>query len=481
MQIDAHIAHFPVAKILVVGDIILDRYWHGKSTRISPEAPVPVVHIRQLEERVGGAANVALNIAALGGHATILGLVGHDDAAITLENKLHQAHVNTQLLRVPHLPTITKLRIIGHSQQLLRLDFEESFAQCDLNPLLDAYRNALTNVNLVVLSDYNKGTLCRSKELIKAARNLGLPILVDPKNKDFSVYAGATIITPNQQEFEAAVGECHSEAEITAKAHKLIAQHDFAAVLVTRSAKGMSLITRDDAIPPLHIPTRAREVYDVTGAGDTVIAALGTALAAGANMHDAAILANAAAGVTVRKLGTATVSGAELRRALQRYEHDPWAGVLTEEELVQQVREAKERGERIIMTNGCFDILHAGHILYLEQAKALGARLIVAVNDDASVQRLKGVSRPINSLKQRMLVLSALRAVDWVVPFSEDTPERLIARILPDVLVKGGDYTPQQIVGAEQVIAAGGVVEVIPFEEGFSTTNVVNKIQKNLA
>lgn len=480
MKIDIPIPTFADAKVLVVGDAILDRYWHGNSTRISPEAPVPVVHIRQLEERAGGAANVALNVAALGGHATMLGLVGDDANAVTIETKLQQAHVSTQLLRVPQLPTISKLRVIGHNQQLLRLDFEEDFAQY-ANHLTDftaLFNSTLPHVNLVIFSDYGKGTLRYSRELIKAARALNLPVLVDPKSKDFSVYAGATIITPNQQEFEAIVGKCNSEEEIVTKAHQLIDKYQFSAVLVTRGAHGMTLVTCDNKEPPLHIPTHAREVFDVTGAGDTVIATLGASLATGATMYDAVTLANAAAGVTVSKLGTAAVSVSELRRAMQRQQHDPWAGILTEEQMLQQIADAKAHGERIVMTNGCFDILHSGHIIYLERAKALGNRLIIAVNDDASVQRLKGATRPINQLQQRMLVLAALRAVDWVVPFSEDTPERLIARALPDVLAKGGDYTVDQIAGAKQVIAAGGKVEIIPFEEGFSTTGMVRKIKE---
>lgn len=479
MKTDIRIPYFANANILVVGDIILDRYWYGSSTRISPEAPVPIVHVNKLEECAGGAANVALNVATLGGHATMLGLVGNDNNADLLENKLHAAGIDSLLLRLPNFPTITKLRVISQNQQLIRLDFEENFTAYNSDEFLALYCNALKKANLIILSDYAKGTLRHTQELIKAARAMNIPILVDPKGKDFSIYAGATLITPNQQEFEAVVGTCHSENEIIAKAQQICQQQQLDAILVTRGANGMSFIAHDSKkIQPFHIPTRAREVYDVTGAGDTAIATLGAALAAGASMEDAVILANTAAGVTVGKLGAAAVSTAELRRALQRNQHDPAAGILTEEELVQQVKDAKEHGESIIMTNGCFDILHAGHITYLEQAKALGKRLIVAVNDDASVRRLKGVTRPINSLQQRMLVLAALRAVDWVVPFSEATPERLIARLLPDILVKGGDYAPNQIAGAKQVIDAGGKVEVLPFVDGFSTTKVVQKISE---
>jgi D-beta-D-heptose 7-phosphate kinase/D-beta-D-heptose 1-phosphate adenosyltransferase len=238
----------------------------------------------------------------------------------------------------------------------------------------------------------------------------------------------------------------------------------------------MSLVCKDQ--PPVHIPTRAREVYDVSGAGDTAIATLGVAMACGKNPYEATILSNAAAGVVVRKLGAATVSPAELRRAMQRQQQDPWAGIMDEEELLQEVADARAHGEKIVMTNGCFDILHAGHITYLEQAKSLGQRLIVAVNDDASVAKLKGAGRPLNPLKQRMLVLSALRAVDWVVPFSEDTPERLITRVTPDILVKGGDYKVDQIAGARHVINSGGEVKILTFVEGASTTTLINRIKE---
>lgn len=472
MKID--IPSFNHAKVLVVGDVILDRYWHGNTTRISPEAPVPVVHIRQLEERAGGAANVALNVASLGGQVTILGLVGNDSAASTLEQKLAQHNITHHLLHIDGIPTICKLRVVGQHQQLIRLDFEEGFSNYNFSDFISIYEKTLVNVDLVILSDYGKGTLRHSKELITLAKKHGLPILVDPKSKDFTNYAGATIVTPNQQEFEAIVGPCHNENEIASKAYPLLDQYQFTAMLITRGAHGMSLVSRDHL--PIHIPTRAREVYDVTGAGDTVIATLGAALAVKTTFHEAMILANAAAGIVVRKLGTATVSSAELRRAMQR-QQDPWAAILSEEELIRQVADAKALGERVVMTNGCFDILHAGHITYLEQAKALGNRLIIAVNDDNSVKRLKGPTRPINNLDQRMLVLAALRAVDWVVPFNEDTPERLIARVLPDVLAKGGDYKKNEIAGAEQVMQAGGKVEIIPFVEGFSTTNVVSQIK----
>lgn len=473
------IPNFTRAEILVVGDVMLDRYWHGDVSRISPEAPVPIVHVDYAEDRAGGGANVASNITSLGGKATLLGIVGNDENATILENKLKQAQITSHLVRYENAPTIIKLRVVGQQQQLLRLDFEKEFgvSASARAALLQTYRRYLPSANLVILSDYAKGTLSCSRELIKLAKERGCPILVDPKSKDFSAYSGATLITPNQHEFEAVVGKCHTDEELATKALQLIKQYDFSAILVTRGAKGMSLICKEEN--PLHIGTHAREVYDVSGAGDTVIAMLGAALAGGANLIDAVTLANAAAGVVVGKAGSAVVSLAELRQALKQRQ-DSCATILTQEELLQQVLEAKEHGERIVMTNGCFDIIHAGHISYLEQAKSLGHRLIVAVNDDDSVKRLKGKDRPVNSLTSRMAVLAALRAVDWVVPFSEDTPLRLITKVLPEVLVKGGDWAPSQIVGASEVTAAGGKVVTIAFEEGFSTTNTIKHI-KNLS
>ncbi|EKD45627.1 MAG: hypothetical protein ACD_69C00203G0003 [uncultured bacterium] len=470
------IPQFEKAKILVVGDVMLDRYWQGDVSRISPEAPVQVVNIRQIEDRVGGAGNVALNINSLGGSAKLLGLVGNDEAAAIIEKNLEREQIAHCLLRVIGIPTISKLRVIGHSQQLIRLDFEEYFKDWNEEPFFTAYIAQLTNSDLVILSDYGKGTLRHSARLIELARKMNKPVLVDPKGRDFSIYRGATIITPNMTEFEAVVGPCCDESEIESKARQLLSQYEFQAILITRGAHGMSLICEDNSV--VHLPTEAQEVYDVTGAGDTVIATLGAAIAAGEDLPAAIVFANAAAGEVVKKLGAATVSISELRRAMQSRQQSSLASVLDEEHLLQQVQDARAHGEKIIMTNGCFDVLHSGHVIYLEKAKALGHRLIVAVNDDHSVARLKGVGRPINKVRDRMLVLAALGAVDWVVPFSEDTPERLIQAVSPDVLVKGGDWEGRAIAGSEHVLGCGGEVMTIPFEEGFSTSSTFEKIKK---
>ena len=469
-----HIPAFERAHVLVVGDVMLDRYWHGATSRISPEAPVPVVHVRQNEERPGGAGNVALNIAALQASSTVIGLIGDDEAGDSLARSLASAGVDCRFQRLIGIPTITKLRVISRHQQLIRLDFEDGFEDFNADVLLDHYRSALAGCGAVVISDYGKGTLRPLRELIDAARAQGKPVLVDPKRTDFAPYAGASLITPNLHEFEAVVGPCRSEAELVAKGLELIRRHDLGALLITRGEHGMTLLRAGQ--PELHLPAQAREVFDVTGAGDTVIGVLAAALAAGEDLAEATALANIAAGIVVAKLGTATASVPELRRALAG-RREAGYGVMSEEQLLIAVEDARAQGERVVMTNGCFDILHAGHVSYLTEARRLGDRLIVAVNDDDSVCRLKGAGRPINSVDRRMAVLAALESVDWVVPFGEDTPERLICAVKPHTLVKGGDYRPEQIAGHDCVKAAGGDVQVLGFEEGVSTTRIIEAIR----
>lgn len=461
-------------KVLVVGDVMLDRYWYGDALRISPEAPVPVVKVGQDEERVGGCGNVGLNIAALGARARVLGITGKDEAGSRLASLLQQGGCEAELLQSAGHPTITKLRVISRHQQLMRLDFEESLQGVNAAALKTAFDSGLAEADVVVLSDYAKGTLSGAAQLISRARAAGKTVVVDPKNADFGAYRGASVVTPNMQELTAAVGPCADEAEMVRKARELMQRFAIDNLLITRSEKGMTLLRGDHE--PLHLPARAREVFDVTGAGDTVVAVLASALAAGLDLAEAASLANLAAGIVVGKFGTATVSRDELEQALHS-QLDTAQGVVDEEALSGLLAEARARGERIVMTNGCFDILHPGHVAYLQQAAGLGDRLIVAVNDDASVARLKGPERPVNTLGQRMAVLAGLRSVDWVVPFGEDTPERLICRLLPDYLVKGGDYRPQQIAGHDCVVANGGEVVVLDFVEGCSTTGLIEAIR----
>lgn len=464
---------FSRANVLVIGDLMLDRYWHGNTTRISPEAPVPVVLVGDAEERAGGSGNVALNIAALGAHAEVMGYTGDDEAANVLQQILTSAGVQCAFERVPDSSTVTKLRVISRHQQLIRLDFEDGFSNQRSDLLLARAAKDMAKAGAVVLSDYGKGTLRDIPALIKAARTAKVPVLIDPKGTDFERYRHATLITPNLSEFEAVVGHCESDQVIEERGMNLLRDIELEALLVTRSERGMTLFMKDRK--PMHLPTHAQEVFDVTGAGDTVIATLAAAIAAGADMPSAMALANLAAGVVVGKLGTATVTPAEIQRAM-RGQAALTRGVVTEKDLIEISTQAKQHGETIVMTNGCFDILHPGHVSYLQKARALGDRLIIAVNDDASVQRLKGKDRPINTLDRRMAVLSALECVDWVVPFAEDTPERLICAVVPNLLVKGGDYKPEDVAGGQCVTQAGGEVKIIDYIEGHSTSDIIKTI-----
>ncbi|MDN5849443.1 MAG: bifunctional D-glycero-beta-D-manno-heptose-7-phosphate kinase/D-glycero-beta-D-manno-heptose 1-phosphate adenylyltransferase HldE [Nitrococcus sp.] len=470
------IPDFRSLKLLVAGDVMLDRYWYGETGRISPEAPVPVVAIGRTEDRAGGAANVALALAALGVETTLVAPLGADEAGAALRRLLSDAGVNACWVEQPSGTTITKLRVISQHQQMLRLDFEGPSEAVSGVPL-GLFSQSLPQADAVILSDYAKGALANIEPLIAACRAAGSPVLIDPKRVDFTAYAGASVLTPNRAELERMAGHCGSELELVEHAQELLSRLDAGAVLVTRGEDGMTLIERDREA--VHIPARAQEVFDVTGAGDTVIAVLAAALAAGEDLPQAAVLANLAAAVVVGKLGTATVSITELRAAARHWlPTDSRRGVVSEAELITLVLAVRQRQEIVVMTNGCFDILHPGHIAYLEQAKALGDRLIVAVNDDDSVRRLKGEGRPINPVAQRMAVVAGLAAVDWVVAFSEDTPARLIEAIDPDVLAKGGDYRLQDVAGHEWVLARGGQVRLLPIEGGYSTTRIVEHIDR---
>ncbi len=468
------IPEFSQARILVAGDVMLDRYWHGSTDRISPEAPVPVVHVGKNEQRPGGAGNVALNIAVLGGQVTLLGLVGDDEPGRALNDALSKAGINCYLEQQQQFPTITKLRVISRHQQLIRMDFEDGFPGVDSSALLAEFEKQLAAHDLVVLSDYGKGTLRNIGEYIQRARTAGKPVLIDPKLKDFSPYQGATLLTPNMQEFEAIAGVCKNDEALVERGQALLQQHGLEALLITRGEKGMTLLQRQ--AEPRHLPTHAREVFDVTGAGDTVISALAAGLAAGLPLESATQLSNLAAGIVVGKLGTASVTVDELKWALNEHQvvH---RGVVTEAQLVEAMATCRARGERIVFTNGCFDILHAGHVTYLEQASRMGDRLIVAVNVDETVRALKGADRPVNTLARRMTVLAALACVDWVVPFSEETPERLICDLVPDYLIKGGDNNPDDIPGARCVREAGGEVLVMSYVDNCSTTGLISEIR----
>jgi len=459
--------------VTVIGDVMLDRFWSGASRRVSPEAPVPVVSVNGQEDRAGGAGNVAVNLAELGLSVSLVGLCGEDEHARALRSCVESAGVRWNVMPCP-AETIVKLRVLSRNQQLLRIDFEESLAS-HANDLFVRYaQQHLADADLVVFSDYAKGSLALVQPLLAHCNDLNKPTLVDPKGLDFERYRGATLLTPNLAEFEAVVGRCDTDETLVERAEALRASLDLDGILVTRSEAGMTLVQAGQ--PPAHFSASAREVFDVTGAGDTVIAVMAGCLSAGLPMPDAAHFANHAAGVVVAKLGTASVSPAELMTAVSAAPTDVAKNVLPETRLVNVLNDLRAAGQRIVMTNGCFDLIHPGHVRYLQQAKALGDALVVAVNDDDSVRRLKGESRPLNPLDDRMAVLGALGAVDFVVSFSEDTPARLIEALAPDVLVKGGDYAVEQIAGHESVLARGGDVRVLDFVDGHSTSGLIERL-----
>ena len=462
------------SNVTVIGDVMLDRFWTGATRRMSPEAPVPVVNVSSQEDRAGGAGNVAVNLAQLGLTVSLVGLCGDDDHARALRRCVEEAGVRWNVMPCA-AETIVKLRVLSRNQQLLRMDFEESLSPHANDLFVGFAAQHLIDADLIVFSDYAKGSLALIESLIARCRSLGKTTLVDPKGHDFDRYRGATVLTPNLTELEAVVGPCQDDATLIAKAETLRSALELEAILVTRSEAGMTLIQAGSA--PQHFAASAQEVFDVTGAGDTVIATLAGCLSAGLPMAEAARIANRAAGVVVAKLGTASVTPDELTMVGEGLRGAPdRQGVVSASDMLDVVAEARGRGQRVVMTNGCFDLLHPGHIAYLEHAATLGDMLVVAVNDDDSVRRLKGDARPVNAIADRMAVLVGLSAVDYVLPFSEDTPAKLIEALAPDVLVKGGDYVVEEIAGHESVMARGGEVVVLDFLEGHSTSSLIERL-----
>lgn len=475
-------AAFAAARVLVVGDVMLDRFVYGSVTRISPEAPIPVMRSERSSVMAGGAGNVARNIAALGGRATLIGLVGDDVAADELNDSFGaEPHIEALLVVDLGRPTSEKTRFIGGRQQLLRVDNETEAAPSAeaAETLLAAAREALDNTDILVISDYAKGVVTDTllKTLIPAARAAGKPVLVDPKGKDYARYRGASLVTPNRAEAALAAGmACDTDIEAEAAGRALIKDCGIDAALITRGAAGMTLVAGQ--VAPLHLKAEAREVFDVSGAGDTAVAALAVAIAAGLPLPQAARVANAAAGVAVAKVGTATVLPEELRAALHL--HDPQgsdAKVASAARAEGIVARWRAQGERIGFTNGCFDLLHPGHLALLTEARSRCDRLVVAINADASVRKLKGPERPVQDETHRAKLLAALACVDLVVIFAEDTPIPLLERLKPDLLIKGGDYTVDQVVGADVVRAYGGQVAVSRHVEGQSTTATIRRLK----
>lgn len=465
---------FRQANVLVIGDIMLDQYWLGDTSRLSPEAPVPVLKVEDSQNRLGGAANAALNAKKLGASIGLLGILGDDSNGQLVSQLLAEHEINNQCITCSQANTISKLRLMSRNQQMLRADFEKDFSQQAIEALTDKAETLLEQYDIVLLSDYNKGALQHCQKIITIANKLGKKVIIDPKGNDFSKYQQAFLLTPNLHEFETIVGHCPNEQTLFKKAEQMLQDYNLEALLLTRSEQGMTLFINNEHF---HYRAKAQEVFDVTGAGDTVIATLTTALACGIDLTDAVQLANTAAGLTVQKMGAAFITPLELKVASE--EKTSALGVTTAEKLAEAVAFEQSLGKKIVFTNGCFDILHAGHVQYLNEAKALGDRLIVAINDDASVKRLKGEQRPINNIEDRMAVMAGLQAADWVVSFSEDTPENLLKLLKPNVLAKGGDYSIDQVVGAEIVQANGGEVSVLSLQEGRSTTRIIDSIQKS--
>jgi D-beta-D-heptose 7-phosphate kinase/D-beta-D-heptose 1-phosphate adenosyltransferase len=463
-------------RLLVVGDVMLDKYIWGDVARISPEAPVPIVRATHHSEQPGGAANVAMNLARLGAQVAVAGFTGADENAALLTASLHANRISPILVSCDALPTVTKLRILGGRQQMLRLDSEQEGERPkdEYDRLIDGVLAQLPGCDAVVLSDYAKGVLSPEvcQAVIKAARATGIPVLVDPKRTDFSCYRGATAICPNLRELSSALRtDSHDLRELLTAAEAMIPAFDLEFLAATLSEKGIALVR-----PHRHFiaPAVARQVFDVSGAGDTVIAVLALCLASRLNLETAVELANVAAGIVVGKVGTVPVEKHELLAALSpEIAIHTVNKVVDRVDLVRRVALWKANSEHVVFTNGCFDLLHVGHITLLEQARRFGDKLIVGINSDESVRALKGPERPIVGERERARVLAALAAVDAVVLFPESTPVELVTAVQPDVLVKGGDYNIDTIAGAREVQSWGGQVRIVPLVEGFSTTQLI--------
>jgi D-beta-D-heptose 7-phosphate kinase/D-beta-D-heptose 1-phosphate adenosyltransferase len=473
----------PPPRVLVVGDLMLDRYLWGEVERISPEAPVPVVHVTRQTERLGGTANVAANLAGLGVEVTVAGHIGRDAEGGRLEEMLELAGIRPVLVRSASRITTTKTRVIGGHQQMLRLDQEEPgpYASDLSRALAQGVLQVLEDwrPGVVILSDYAKGTLdehvCRT--VIEAGRARGIPVLVDPKGRDYGKYRGATALTPNQKEAADACGVPARDVEAVLQAAEALRRRlGLEFMPVTRGEHGIALLS---AAGIAHLPATAKQVYDVSGAGDTVIATLATGLLAGLEVEECCRLANLAAGIVVGKVGTIPVSREELLHEIEWLDSSAQGDkICTVADLRVRLAVWRGKGERIVFTNGCFDLLHAGHVTYLETARALGDRLIVGLNTDRSVRALKGPSRPVIHEEDRARVMAALESVDAVVLFDEETPIELIRAVRPDVLVKGDDYTEEQVVGGAEVKSWGGRVALIPVMPGRSTSGIIARLNR---
>jgi D-beta-D-heptose 7-phosphate kinase / D-beta-D-heptose 1-phosphate adenosyltransferase len=472
---------FHQARVLVLGDVMLDRFVYGTIERISPEAPIPVMKLDRTIDMPGGASNVARNITSLGAQAILIGVTGKDAAAQDLAAQLEKVpSIDPRLVADQSRPTTLKTRYVADRQQVLRADTESRAELSDITAqrVLAEFRNVLPAVDVVVLSDYAKGVLSQrvTREAIAAARDAGKPVLVDPKGASFAKYAGATLLTPNKHELQVVCGlECSSDEQVVTGASGLLAAGLCDHVVVTRGSDGMSVLESGGSVT--HMRTVAREVFDVSGAGDTAVATISLGIAVGGNVVDASHLANLAAGIAVGKSGTAVVTTGELLATLNQFSGRGDAGkIFAVANVAERVRSWRDMGLRIAFTNGCFDLLHPGHISLLEQARRTADRLVVGVNSDLSVLRLKGPGRPVQSEVTRATVLASMKSVDAVVIFPDDTPLNLITELAPDVLVKGADYAVGNVVGADVVLQRGGKIVLADFVQGHSTTGTVSRV-----
>ena len=467
-------------RCLVIGDLMLDEYLWGRTERISPEAPVQVVDVIREELRLGGAGNVVNNLAALGVQVAVCSVVGEDsNGRALLDDFARRGIAADAIFRDPARHTSRKTRVVASHQQIVRIDRESRDplpAEVEQDVCNWIAANA-ASCGVILLSDYHKGVLTPLviETAVRAARAAGIPVLVDPKGTDFSRYRGATLLTPNRKEAEAAAGIPIRDSDSLLQAAEIIMEKaGLEHLLITRSEEGMSLFSRDGE--PVHIPTVAREVFDVSGAGDTVLAALAVGIAAGMDIAEAARLANIAAGIAVGKLGTSTVSPDEIIGAVSLAHSDSDSKIKNRDVLAGIIALEKAKGKKVVFTNGCFDLLHAGHVKYLQKARSLGDLLILGLNSDASIRRLKGENRPLIGEEERAHIMAALNCIDYVVIFEEDTPLELITAIKPHILAKGGDYTIEGVVGREVVESYGGRVELVSFVDGKSTTNIIERI-----
>ncbi len=472
---------FSNCRILCIGDVMLDKFIYGHVDRISPEAPIPVFSIKEERTMLGGAGNVARNLVALGAHVAFISVVGNDKVGREITSMIgKEPLVTPYLLTETNRISTTKIRYVAGTQQVLRADHEILTAVSDdmARMIADTAKEEMKNHDVVILSDYGKGIFSRAtvSAIIAIAKAQGKPVIVDPKSRDFSLYQGATCVSPNLHELaNAATRELRTQEDIIAAAHELMEKNDIANILVTRSKDGMTLIARSGEIT--HIAAQAQEVFDVSGAGDTAVATLALGIAANLSFAESATLANLAAGIVVGRPGTAIITVQDLKTAFFMHNHASGMHKILEIAAAQaQALQWQREGKKVGFTNGCFDLMHPGHLALLHETKMHCDKLIIGLNSDASVKRLKGESRPINSEMERAMLLASLAIVDMVVIFTEDTPLTLLEALRPDILAKGADYQKHQVVGYELVEGYGGKIVLVPLKQGYSTTNIIKKM-----